>query len=128
MHLKTFRVCRNCRPTSDATTGNSSVNHFAAARRPARLRHRAADITVAIRRQEACLQLHSCCKFDAVARCERGVASVTGPPESTTQGDDYEVREHCESGRCRGRGGWTGGLYGYQAPPGGSGGSEGSAG
>src|SRR5438105_6735330 len=44
------------------------------------------------------------------------------------KGTFYEVREHCEGGGCRSRGGWIGGLYGYQAHLGGSGGPEGSAG
>src|SRR6266446_6658573 len=84
---------------------------------------------------KTCLELHSRGKFDAVARCERrrnlltGVGSVIRDiPNQQPKGDVYEVRERCEGGGGRGIGGWTGRVYGPEAPPGGSGRSEGSAG
>src|SRR2546430_13517412 len=123
MHPQDLAPCSNRQPTRGATAENRSVS------RPATVANTPAPDTAPVMqlsRSEDRRRVWSC--IPVVNLMQLRAAKDGGTCYQQPKGDVYEVREHCESGGCRSRGGWIGGLYGYQAPVGGSGGPEGSAG
>src|SRR5256886_13345275 len=116
MHPQDLAPCSNRQPTRGATAENRSVS------RPATVANTPAPDTAPVMqlsRSEDRRRVWSC--IPVVNLMQLRAANDGGTCHQQPKGDVYEVREHCESGGCRSRGGRVCRFFRKQTHPGGIG-------